>query len=176
MKRDEKEKLDLINRAIQNLIEEKRKRQENDDDDDHLLLSKLLSQLESLECNDPMLVANEAPQYVTCPIDGTRTSTSSRDEIVEELKKMERQNSITHFLLSAVILLNIVWQLSEVSLILKIKHALTNPFKWVGNIIAQKIVGRQTKNGNSSLQQQLLSPALQLPHVDLPVLNSKTAE
>ncbi|KAM7271668.1 hypothetical protein ACFE04_030882 [Oxalis oulophora] len=125
--------------------------------------------LESLDyCNDPMLVANEAAEYITCPMDGTSTS---RDEIVEELKKMERQNSITHFLLSAVILLNIVWQLSEVSLILKIKHALTNPFKWVGNIIAEKLAGRPSKNGNSSLKQ-LLSPSLQVPHVELPLLSS----
>lgn len=51
------------------------------------------------------------------------------DEIIKELKIVKRQNLITHCLVTAMILITLTWQLSEVSLILKIKQGLTNPFK-----------------------------------------------
>ncbi|XP_026382284.1 uncharacterized protein LOC113277384 [Papaver somniferum] len=63
------------------------------------------------------------------------------EEIVKELKKVQKQNSITHCLLSVMILLTVAWQLSEVSLILTVKNKFTNPFKSVGNLIKGAIAG-----------------------------------
>ncbi|GJU87618.1 hypothetical protein Tco_1295164, partial [Tanacetum coccineum] len=49
-------------------------------------------------------------------------------KIVKELKELKRQNFITQCLLSAMIVLTVTWQISEVSIILKLKDGVTHPF------------------------------------------------
>ncbi|GKF37957.1 hypothetical protein Tco_0114715, partial [Tanacetum coccineum] len=101
---------------------------DDDDDDekhDHGLLSKLMSQLDKLESE---------PEESESTIDGDLTklknvnvakSKEKDDEekakIVKELKELKRQNFITQCLLSAMIVLTVTWQISEVSIILKLK-------------------------------------------------------
>lgn len=59
------------------------------------------------------------------------------DEIVKEVKKVKRQNFVTHCLLSVMIVLTVAWQLSEVSLIMKVKDGINHPFRSVGNMFQE---------------------------------------
>jgi len=67
--------------------------------------------------------------------DGGGRRGSENDEIMKELKKVKRQNFVTHCLLSAMIVLTVAWQLSEVSLILQLKDGLSHPFRSFGNVL-----------------------------------------
>ncbi|EYU42084.1 hypothetical protein MIMGU_mgv1a014303mg [Erythranthe guttata] len=92
------------------------------------------------------------------------------EEIMKELKNIKRQNSITHCLLTTLIVLTLAWQFSEVSLILKIKNGLSNPFKAVGGIVKGLW---QTRSGMmkraSDLQKQVTEQAsLKIPQLELP--------
>lgn len=95
------------------------------------------------------------------------------EEIVKELKKVKRQNFVTHCLLSVMIALTVAWQLSEVSLILQVKEGLSNPFRSVGSLLSGMLKG-PASNGQDIEKQS--SPAKKLPplkipeipHVDLP--------
>lgn len=104
------------------------------------------------------------------------------EEIVKELKKVKRQNFVTHCLLSAMIILTFAWQLSEVTLILKVKEGLSNPFRSVGSLLAGMLKGPAT-NGQDTEKQSSLSKKLpseapsvsplkipEIPFVDLPDL------
>lgn len=91
------------------------------------------------------------------------------DEIVKELKKVRRQNFVTHCLLSVMIVLTTVWQLSEVSMVLKLRDGLNHPFRTFGSMITGMIKGPD-KNGqetdNNKEQHLLESPIL--PSLNLP--------
>ncbi|KAK8360688.1 hypothetical protein V6Z12_A04G180500 [Gossypium hirsutum] len=126
--------IETINQAIQKLIEEKRIKYTSsdvkfsqDDDDDEQVLSRLLSQLESLKGVERSTV----PKEETSPsIDKSEPKIKNdnqergggnggvEEEIVKELKAVKRQNTITHCLLSALIVVTLIWELSEVSLVL----------------------------------------------------------
>ncbi|KAI3874862.1 hypothetical protein MKW98_019435 [Papaver atlanticum] len=105
-----------------------------DDDEDHLLLlPKSLPQMgkeiacSTLDDDDVEVEKNKNDKGI--------------EEIVKQLKKVQKQNTITHCLLSVVILLTVAWQVSEVSLILTVKNKFTNPFKSLGNLIKGAIAG-----------------------------------
>ncbi|XP_010250679.1 PREDICTED: uncharacterized protein LOC104592862 [Nelumbo nucifera] len=193
----------LIHQAIQQLLKKNRvDRQkstgnslvaadDSDDDDDQMLLSRLLSQLESLK-EDNALKPSESPtetkdlpssavvkvgvkdEYVNIPSNGSRGMDS--EEILEEIKKVRRQNSITHWLLSIMIFLTAAWQLSEVSLILMVKDKLSHPFRSVGNVVTGMIMGRGKNERDAEQNTQTEAPSLpslkmpELPRVDLPAL------
>lgn len=69
------------------------------------------------------------------------------EEMVKQLKKVQKQNTITHCLLSVMILLTVAWQVSEVSLILRVKNKLKNPFKSLWNSIKRAIAGGGPRRG-----------------------------
>ncbi|KAJ6836461.1 uncharacterized protein M6B38_327965 [Iris pallida] len=46
------------------------------------------------------------------------------NEVVRELKKVKRQNLITHCLLSVMIVVTAVWQFSEASLLIRLSKSL----------------------------------------------------
>lgn len=88
------------------------------------------------------------------------------EEIVKELRVIRRQNTVTHWLLSALIVITAVWQVSEVSLLLCLKDTVKHPFKAIGGFIAGSL-GRSnetdaTKSNLSSKQHQI--EGLPLPH------------
>ncbi|XP_019180491.1 PREDICTED: uncharacterized protein LOC109175639 [Ipomoea nil] len=58
------------------------------------------------------------------------------DRVIKELKKIQRQNFLTHCLVSAMIVLTVTWQLSEMSLILKLKDGLNHPFRSLRGFVA----------------------------------------
>ncbi|XP_006484132.1 uncharacterized protein LOC102616034 isoform X2 [Citrus sinensis] len=97
----------------------------------------------------------------------------SREEIINELRHVKRQNFITHCLLSAMIFLTLSWQLSEVKLILKVRDGINHPFKAVGSML-KGMFKRPRDNGRDAEQQQQheapqYSPFKmpELPHMDL---------
>ncbi|KAL0408476.1 UNVERIFIED_CONTAM: hypothetical protein Sradi_1782000 [Sesamum radiatum] len=105
-----------------------------------------------------------------------------KEEIMKELKEVKKQNLITHCLLTVMIVLTIAWQLSEVSLILKIKDGLSNPLRSVGGIIGGFFKGGRSVNvvqdvikQASEMQKQVTEPTYlpglkipDLPHLELP--------
>ncbi|GMJ08185.1 hypothetical protein like AT1G27300 [Hibiscus trionum] len=127
--------MEMINQAIHKLIEENRIEESSSDvklsQDDEQLLSRLLSQLESLqESKRSNVVEEETCTSVDKPkSNGNEEEISGEEDIVKELRAVKRQNSITHCLLSALILVTLIWELSEVSLIFKLRNGLNHPFK-----------------------------------------------
>ncbi|GAV73519.1 hypothetical protein CFOL_v3_17003 [Cephalotus follicularis] len=185
-------KLELVNLAIQeNKTDDGSGQILVEDDDDQLILSRLLSQqIESLE-GDDVRKKSEASTEPTAPaveeptvsqkaglVDGCDAKICT-EEIIKELKKVKRQNAITHWLLSAMIVLTVAWQLSEVSLILKVKDGLNHPFKSFGSMLAGMLQGPGTKQQDAEIQSSstkenhIEAPSFlvqmpELPHLQLP--------
>ncbi|XWS22783.1 hypothetical protein CRYUN_Cryun29cG0065900 [Craigia yunnanensis] len=197
------EDIKLINLAIQKLIEEKRIKDTSGDklseDDDEQLLSRLLSQLESLK-GDSTLKQSEGStllEEVTSPrvdIAEAKSENSSQvengcgeigvEEIVKELKTVKRQNTITHCLLSVMIVVTVIWQLSEVSLFLKVKKGLSHPFRSFGSMLVGLLPSPginmhdadkhslSTKHHHNHLTDPSLPSVPDPPHVEFPHLGS----
>uniref|UniRef100_A0A6M2F9T2 Uncharacterized protein n=1 Tax=Populus davidiana TaxID=266767 RepID=A0A6M2F9T2_9ROSI len=185
--------LELIDQAIKKLLAEKRNKESSgddgflQDDNDQLLLSKLLSELESLKGNDVKLEQSdispgaEEEEEVNSPAIGDVVSrhensieNTAAEEIVNELRKLRRQNFVTQCLLSAVIVLTVAWQVSQVSIILQVKNGLSHPFKSFGNMLNGILKRSGTKGQDSENQQsEVVSVKVppfkipELPHIDL---------
>lgn len=86
----------------------------------------------------------------------SESNTGLGADVIKELKKVEKQNNKTHWLLSALIVLTLVWQLSEVSLLLKLKEGLNHPLKSVRSMVA-KMVKRRKQNEEETEQSSLLA-------------------
>lgn len=97
--------------------------------------------------------------------EGTRSI--GTDEIVKELKEVKKQNRITHWLLSIMIVLTVTWQVSEVSLLLKLKDGLSHPFRSVGSMLTGMFKGR--RDGEDSPVPNP-SDMLPIPPVKIPEL------
>ncbi|XVE74761.1 hypothetical protein DITRI_Ditri12bG0043900 [Diplodiscus trichospermus] len=193
--------IELINLAIQKLIEEKRIKDTSDDklfeDDDERLLSRLLSQLEALKGGDG---SNLLEEVTSRTVDKAETKSENGsgatsgcgeigvEEIVKELKAVKRQNTITHCLLSVMIVVITIWQLSEMSLFLKVKNGLSHPFRTFGsmlvgmlpspgnNILDADKNSSSTKNNNNHLADSSLPSVKmpELPHVEFPHMGSSS--
>ncbi|KAK9102631.1 hypothetical protein Sjap_019885 [Stephania japonica] len=184
------ERSQKMEREHKELLEEKRIQASDDglvadDGEDQQLLSKLLSQVESLK-EDRTRNLPEPPMETTNPSSSSSVAETSgktevqskeigTEEIVKELRKLKRQNTITHCLLSVMIFVTVVWQLSEVSLILNVKHKLSHPFKSAGTMIASALKGSCDNdqkglldNGDKKETEALRLPPLNIP--ELPIL------
>ncbi|XP_021723087.1 uncharacterized protein LOC110690536 [Chenopodium quinoa] len=164
--------IDEIQKTIHQFIESKQSSATetsmgNDGDGERRLLVKLLSQLETMK-EDEITNQNELsvePKEVPSGR-ASEEETKSRDEsevskkntaveaedVVKELKKLNKQNRTTHWLLSALIVLTIAWQVSEVSLLLKLKSGFSNPFKSLGKMFTGMVKRRafQEEEANES--------------------------
>ncbi|KAL7607502.1 hypothetical protein Lser_V15G14564 [Lactuca serriola] len=189
-------KVEVIKQAIKEVMEEIRDGAnsssddggEVEDDNHHRLLSKLMSQffflffpkkqqLEKLEAGQEFV----DDEKTKTKINKSRSEEEEDEEekIVKELKKMKRQNLITHCLLSAMIVLTVVWQISEVSIILRLKDGVNHPFRFIGSIF-KRILTPPKPNGSeeeidSSITNNLIESSRigdlkipELPHVELP--------
>ncbi|GLT38870.1 hypothetical protein SLA2020_130880 [Shorea laevis] len=179
--------------AIQKLIQAKQSKGGDDDfmedDEQQLLLSRLLSQMKSLKEDDELkqsegLIEQKEKEYAVggkaeaknenAGQGDNEHSKISLEEIAKELRAVRRQNTITHWLLSSLIVLMVVWQLSEVSLILKVKDGIRHPFRSLGSML----VGMLRSPGTSSedADKPFLSTKKQndnlveVPHMELPQL------
>lgn len=98
---------------------------------------------------------------------GNSGSDIDKEEIVKELKKVKRQNSVTHWLLSIMIFLTVAWQVSEVSLLLKVKDGIDHPFKFLGGMFNGMLKG---SGSDEEENQQNLIEAPSLPTLKIPEL------
>ncbi|KAK7306386.1 hypothetical protein VNO77_44324 [Canavalia gladiata] len=171
-------RLELIDHAIQKLIHDNRNKvPESHNNHNHNLndhdaeyqraLSQLLSvsQLEMVKGDEKIEQSEEASspsELIACVIQKTERG-SENDEIMKELKKVKRQNFVTQCLVSAMIVLTVAWQLSEVSLILKVKDGLSHPFRSFGNIL-KGMVKVPDVNGQEDDNNE--SPSLNMLHAD----------
>ncbi|KAM5568253.1 hypothetical protein ABKV19_016024 [Rosa sericea] len=175
--------VELIDEAIKRLLEERRNNRGasgesfsqggDDDKDDHLLLSQLLSQLESVKGNSEgegiqKAEASTEPGEVTATSEGGELEAKDKkgggeefdkEEIVKELKNLKRQNTITHWLLSVMVVLTIAWQASEVTLILKMKNGLSHPFSCIRGLFS----GGSDQTGQDQKRKSDALPSLKMP-------------
>lgn len=150
-------------------------------------IAMLCLQVESLKGegeNDQHEEASKQVEEVNGIVDKSKTKSESGDgeidieaeEIIKELKNVKRQNCITHWLLSAMIVLTVAWQISEVSLILKVKDGLSHPFKHLGCMFTGVLKtsgtnGHDVANKENKSEAPSLVPLPELPHIELPDLN-----
>ncbi|XP_009797027.1 uncharacterized protein LOC107795457 [Nicotiana tabacum] len=207
------EKVELIQKAIEQLIEQEEQVQSkrrqlleesfvavdntiNKDDEGekeaehrHQLLSQLLTQLESLKEDSPLDQMSQSTNLEEIPSDDV--DREKEENVVKELRKIQKQNFVTHCLLSAMIVLTLTWQLSEVSLILKMKDGLNHPLRSIGSMVTSWIkrppppLNVQEGDLNDSAKQlkhkveAMSLPKLkvpELPHVELPSLDFITED
>lgn len=88
------------------------------------------------------------------PACGGSRENAAAEEIVKELRTLRRQNFVTHCLLSVMIALTVAWQVSEVSLILKVKDGLTHPFKSFGSMLLTGMAKNPRADGQDTEKQQ----------------------
>lgn len=126
----------------------------------------MYEQLESLKGNDVKLEQSdispgaEEEEEVNSPAIGEVLSrhensieNTAAGEIVKELRKLRRQNFVTQCLLSAMIVLTVAWQVSEVSLILKVKDGMRHPFKSFGSMLTGMLKDPRANDQDSEKQQ-----------------------
>ncbi|KAJ4961851.1 hypothetical protein NE237_021761 [Protea cynaroides] len=172
---------ELIHRAIQQLNEDKREqitkvsKDSLVEDDERVLFSRLLTQLEMLneavtieapklasekDVLSPVSKAEGKDENVGGPKDGS--TEMGQEEILRELRKVKRQNRITHWLLSTMIFLTVAWQLSEVSLIITMKNKFSHPFKTVGNAVKGMLRAQRKDETDDSTKNLADLPTLGL--------------
>ncbi|KAJ0257881.1 Uncharacterized protein HA466_0086740 [Hirschfeldia incana] len=146
--------VEVLSKAIEKLLDEKRKREAAgdsfiEDEDDQLLLTRLISQLESPNPIQKTLVTakeEEESSPVSSPSKGkqedTRRLEENIEEIAKDIKEVKRQNKVTHILLSALIILTLTWQLSEYSMIYMMKERLTHPIRSIGGMFSGIFKGK----------------------------------
>uniref|UniRef100_A0ACD5Y4G0 Uncharacterized protein n=1 Tax=Avena sativa TaxID=4498 RepID=A0ACD5Y4G0_AVESA len=159
---------ELLQEAIHGLLEENRVKQQPDregngsmvprDQEEDRLLSSLLSKLNALEKDVDLDSAGE--------LNSSHQDLESREEvglgdIAKDLNKIKRQNMITHILLGTVIVMTAVWQFNEVSFLLAVQKKLSNPFKYLGDII----------KGSLKRERKQMIEASPLPPVGVPDVN-----
>ncbi|KAL2903701.1 hypothetical protein RDABS01_002411 [Bienertia sinuspersici] len=182
-------KIEEIQKAILQLVESKQASSSSSitaNDDQHQLLTQLLSQLESLkqdEAASQSELSAEAKKAVLASDIEHKSKEQSDicasdtgigvEDVAKQLKKVEKQNRTTHWLLSALIVLTIAWQVSEVSILLKLKDGFSHPLKSVGNMVAG-MVKRRKRMEEKADQSSLLAKvngsednSLKLPNMDL---------
>lgn len=126
---------------------------------------KVLKQSEAVNNEEDLTTAPssepETKGETAGEVDGGQTEIRIQ-EITSELRKVKRQNLITHCLLSAMIILTVAWQFSEVRLLLKLKDGLNHPFRSVGGMVSGLLKGRR-KTGQD--EEENNSEGLPLPAV-----------
>lgn len=180
--------IENINQTIQKLVQEKQKRGDgfSEDDEEQLLLSRLLSQVESLKGDEKLQKSLDREEDETlkqgkaeaknedASQGGGDTAKITMEEIAKDLKKVKRQNTITHWLLSAMIVLTVTWQLSEVSMILKVKNGMSHPFRSFGTMLTGMLrrPGDRTNGENGEdAEKWIHNNHVEAPHLDIPALN-----
>ncbi|KAK4763642.1 hypothetical protein SAY87_013080 [Trapa incisa] len=185
------QKMDLINTAIQRLIDEKKSGHGNDpfigvESEDHRLLSELLFQLESLRGD--AAATNPPTSSVGSAVDTNMESSGEKpevarsvemDEISKEIKELKKQNRITHWLLFIMLVITVTWQVSEVSLLLMLKDGISHPFRSVGGMLTgmfKRRKDRDESHGPSASEMLPIPPVMipELPTIDVTDLGFKS--
>ncbi|CAL4969202.1 unnamed protein product [Urochloa decumbens] len=154
----------LVREAIHGLLEEKRKdddgqgeekdsaaRQRQEEEEG--LLSSLLTKLDAMEGDPDSGISESQSLHPTHHAGNGETSKEVElADIAKDLSKIKRQNTVTHLLLGAVIVLTAVWQVNEVSFLLWVQRKMSNPFKSLGDMVKDtlKLKGRKPVSIESS--------------------------
>ncbi|KAJ8634177.1 hypothetical protein MRB53_027513 [Persea americana] len=181
------DRAELLHLAIQKLRQEEEEEDEEkrnkiftssqeEEEEDRRLLARLLSQLESRKddnidqselSTETKALISSGPEGASAKDDkGSEGADIGMEEIVKELRVIRKQNTVTHWLLSVLIVVTAVWQMSEVSLLLYLKDSVKHPFKAIGGLITGSLGCSNeydaTKSNSSSKQHQIES--IPLPH------------
>lgn len=104
-----------------------------------------------------------------------RNGCSSQEEIVKELKNVTRQNFITHCPPSALVVLTVTWQLSEVSIVLKLIDGLKHTCRSIGGDLSGVFKGaapagngKEEGNENSSWNGENIVIEASVPGFKIP--------
>ncbi|KAK4706958.1 hypothetical protein R3W88_033468 [Solanum pinnatisectum] len=180
--RERVKKVELIQKAINQLINHEQLQSktchllddsfvavavavDEETDHRHQLLSQLLTQLDTLKEESQFDHMNESTNLQDAPVELEAEEEVKEEKVVKELRKIQKQNFITQCLLSVMIVLTLTWQLSEVSIILKMKDGLNHPFRSITN--------RDLNNSAKQLKHQVEAMSLpklkapELPHMEL---------
>ncbi|TKY47779.1 hypothetical protein E2542_SST29840 [Spatholobus suberectus] len=130
---------------------------------------EILEQYEASSSSEPVASVVQETESENEDAGGSRGS--ENDEIIKELKKVKRQNFVTHCLLSVMIVLTVAWQLSEVSLILKVKDGLSHPFRSFGNMLKGMVKVRDL-NGHEADDKEHPPESPSLPSMMIPAFAS----
>ncbi|KAF3785365.1 hypothetical protein EJ110_NYTH28127 [Nymphaea thermarum] len=177
-----KQSLKTIQTAIEQLIEEEREDSGASDshvftdEEDRLLLSRLLSQIESLKAGTEHYLsasvthktASESTEpSEVCSMDDSQSieKPAMAEEILKELRKVKRQNHTTHWLLSIMIVATAVWQLSEFSLLYLLKQKISDPFRAVGGLLFGRLKRALVDADKSEMIPTVETPLIQLPKI-----------
>ncbi|GAB4828608.1 hypothetical protein Ancab_018270 [Ancistrocladus abbreviatus] len=179
--------IDMLQMAVKQISQSEDIAGENsvaNDADNHQLLVRLLSELESLKADGTIKKLEssaELNEVHSCAVSEAETNGHTAgaiagsamgtgvEELVKEIKKVKRQNTVTHWLLSTLIVLTVAWQLSEVSLMLKLKNGLSHPFRSLGSMLTGILKGPITNGQDQEKQNEIEGPAL--PPVKAPELS-----
>lgn len=186
--------LDLIELALSRLLSDEKSHDHHGEDaqsklirdeKDRDLLLRLLDQLNSLKAERGQ---NECENNL--PTDDRNSDTEHHgsgkiggqvrhEEVMEEIRKLKKQNKFTNLILGLILGSNVIWRLLELSAALLIRKQISNPFKLIGSLIGGNDRGPVTqKNGIHNHMAYLLpsveAPAIprfelpQLPHIEVP--------
>ncbi|XP_065876330.1 uncharacterized protein [Euphorbia lathyris] len=168
------QKSELIDQVIRKLVVEKR----NEDENDQLLLSKLLSEFELSKSEE--LVDQKEVNSSTIVEKGSKNETQiNAEDIMKELKEVKKQNAVTHWLLSAMIVLTLAWQVSEVSLLLHLKNGISHPLRFFGRKLLRTlrvpgISDRDKEHVSSSDSHSVALQMPEFPHMDMGANDKKS--
>ncbi|KFK44630.1 hypothetical protein AALP_AA1G283600 [Arabis alpina] len=134
------EDAEVLTRAIEKFLHEKKKRVASgdpiiEDHQDQLLLSSLISQLESSKPGGKTTIKEEE-----CP--ASKGKGEDLEEIAKDIKEVKKQNKVTHILLSVLIILTLTWQVSEYSMISMMKDRISHPIRSIGGMFSGMFKGK----------------------------------
>lgn len=144
----------------------------------------MFEQLESLKGGEEEVTSPRADKADAKSENGSRVGSgcgeTDMEEILKELKAVKRQNTITHCLLSVLIVVTMVWQFSEVSIFLKVKDGFSHPFRSFGSMLVGMLPSPRAgindvhdADKDSTPQNHNHNPLVpELPHLDFPNLGS----
>ncbi|XP_010905495.1 uncharacterized protein [Elaeis guineensis] len=172
--KEKDERLKLVHMALHQLLEERKSTiKDKKEEEEDLFLSRLLSQLESLQkdANNTQLPADSPNKEEPASSSSSKNkdcdiNNVGMDEVVRELRRVKRQNLITHCLLFVMIIITAYWQFNEVSLLLTVKDKFSHPLRAVGDMIKGSFKGKGKKPHIEAHLPPIGVP--EIPHGDLP--------
>ncbi|KAL8161734.1 hypothetical protein V2J09_013223 [Rumex salicifolius] len=121
-----------------------------------------MKQLESLKEDGMMKMKKQCES-------SNKVSSSAEEEIAKEVREVQRQNRVTHWLLSGLIAVTLVWQISEGLVVMKLRNGVKHPFRslctWIGGRLKPSRPATSTPNLNNNGQdadKQLSLPSSSL--------------
>jgi hypothetical protein len=132
-------------------------------------------QYEESKPSEPVAAVNEEKESEAVDDGGGKGSENNDEEIIKEVKKVKKQNFVTHCLLSAMIVLTVAWQLSEVSLVWKVKEGINHPFRSFGNMVKDTMKdvkekvsdfkGKDDADDKENNESTSLTPSIMIPDI-----------